>query len=235
MQYEINFIKIYSKLLESGDEELYIYELKDYIDKYLEKFISIDQIDKYLFYLNDIDYLLSFKVTALYYVTSQMINKINEISERKNTYIKHIKNTFEKLLRYRHILDSYEKIDIFSNINEEIITSQQDKKYNKVLNNIDTDILRIEIINRLLSLKKTFGNKMLRVLKFSFVTYDDIKIMRNCDIIMYYNENIKKISKYLNKYIDKCTALLEIISVINTTILTFDITIPLKNYNLVIE
>jgi hypothetical protein len=233
---ELEFVKIYSKLLESGDEERYIYSLKDYTDKYIQHFTHIKHINKYLFYLEEQNFLLAYKVSVLFYVLSQIINNIIcFVNNETKNYVTCARIVLNKMIKFKQNIDSYKKMLITEDFQDkEIICSHQDSKYNKIKKHIDENIVRIEIIDRLLNLKKTFGMNMLKLLKFLPITYDESKMLNNDELILYYNNNIKKITKSIDKCIKRCNAILDVTYVINSTILTFDVTIPLKNFEIVI-
>lgn len=233
---ELEFIKIYSKLLESGDEEHYIYSLKDCSDKHIQHFMHIKHINKYLFYLEDQNFLLAYKVSILFYVLSRLLNDVLYFTNYENkNYLTCTQSILSKMIKLKQNIDSYKKIIKNDDTQDkEIIYSLQDSKYNKIKKNIDENIVRIEIVDRLLNLKKTFGLHILKLLKFLPITYDESKTLTNNEFTLYYNNNIDKITKNINKCIERCNAIIDITYVINSTILTFDITIPLKKFEIVI-
>jgi hypothetical protein len=241
---------VYYELLKTQDEHQYVLALHSYLDKSLEhaaQFIEIKNIKKLIFHLETIKMHFAFKITLYNYIKSDLVSKILNTSRHNTnieTILKQNKIPLEMICEIENILlkqiaymNSYDTMShVFGNETDRT-DSCKIINYNPPYNIKQkwAEQTKEEAINRLILLSKYFGVKCLKQFDINLIKYHDVHEMKFSSLVKYYNKVIKKVKKELKKCVTYCDAYIEIEKTYSVMLITSDPSIPLNQYELVLE
>jgi len=241
---------VYYELLKTQDEHQYVLTLHNYLDEsivHAAQFIEIKNIKKLIFHLETISMQFAFKITLYNYIKSDLVAKILNSSKNNTkieTILKQKKIPLEMICEIENILlkqiaymNSYDIMSyVFGN---EVDRTDSCKmiNYNPPYNIKQkwAEQTKEEAMNRLILLSKYFGIKCLKQFDIDLIKYHEACDMKFSSLVKYYNKVIKRIKKELKKCLTYCDAYIEIEKTYSMMLITSDPSIPLNQYELVLE
>ena len=197
------FSQIYVCLLESDDEDKFIYDIGAMINKYtIDEINKIKDLRKHIFDLLGFGYDKAHKLSLLMYIRSELFSKINLMIVK---YIKlkkqinlneHILEIIVKVAKFFNdcdiFLSAFKLIPIVPAMPKEALESDPTDNKKNTSANAWFHETKNEMIKRL--------NQLVDYFTLSGVLQMGVKKVRICDI---YDMNHKKLTKYYNKMIIK--------------------------------
>lgn len=241
------FYMIYNTLLETKNQKEYVYNfniLLNTINNNLYKFVNVLHIKDLIFFLEEEQMLLAYKVTLYTYIKADLLGKIRNFCMMM-TYLRDIYdaniNLPEKMIKIENFLQKASKyIDAYKYISAIVKIEKDDVNIDKININNKTDIIwqthmKTEIVERLMLLTNYFGHDIMRDAGVIMIIYNNVLKMNFSNIVKYYNDTVKKIRKYIEKQNVIRDAYVEIDKVNMIIIVSCDHTISTDKYNIKLD
>ena len=197
----IRFYAIYYKLITNKNENIFVQDFDDTIEKYnIKNFVAILNVKKMVYYLKD-KFLLSYKLCLLAYIRSDLLKKCSFCYGEST-----IKLT-DEIDNYLEYIKSYAKIKPISSLDNHDFDDDEGKTFNK-------DSWYYETVNeihkRLILLTKYFDIDFLSNIGIEKISNTELNELNSIQTIKFYNSTIKKITKGLKTIHNYCDALIDV-------------------------
>lgn len=209
---------MYFSLLKTKDEIIYIKSLFELINKHgTEAFKNISNVKILIFNLKDENLIMSYKISLIQYVKSDIYCKIKDFIKINNmnmyitdnmSYTKDIENiliNIKNKITYINSFDSFNDTITIKDLNDE----NDNKKCNINAWYVET---KHEIINRLDQITKYYKVKLLKEIGVKILDSGHVYEMSYKDVAKYYNNLIETIKKYYKRNYELCGIYEEIIN-----------------------
>jgi hypothetical protein len=200
---------IYFTLLKTKEEINYVKSIFELIDKYgIYEFKNILNIKILIFNLYDEKLMLSYKMSLIQYVKSDIYYKIKDYVKINNIKILNDKlyddYIYDILLNIKKNIMYINSFDIFNNVSSNNLKDSfelydSDNQNNKYNMNTWCEETKHEIINRLILITSYFKIKLLKELGIKKIKNNMIIEMTYSELAKYYNNSIEIIKKYYKR------------------------------------
>ena len=234
------FYDIYQFVLNTQNEDEYIFRLNELCNSEdsciaLLEFSKIPKIKSLIFELENEKLLLSYKMSLLTYIKSNIFGQIALIFQPNiaNYPYENIMDNIRSLKKYVFYMNAFNKFPVsFENFElsvDEKNTGQQ------VIFNSWYEETRFEIIERLYQLTSYFTVNFLLIMGHKKQSSESIHALTYKKLAHFYNKSIDKINNKLIEYQQLCDIYLEVEQSYTTCLILHDTDINLDTFELVIE
>jgi hypothetical protein len=214
------FYIIYHTLLNNRNQTIYAEKINDMLNEYnvcmyKAYFTQINYIKSLIFNLRDEHLDYSYKITLLHYVKSDLFNKLIECKIIKFNKENIIDSNALEIVIYssrilRNALTFTNAFTMMSELSDYIRPNSGNMMINANKDIILYNESKTEIIDRLDQLNRYFGINLFIAIDIKRIRRDIVLEHSYNELVIYYNDLVKKIQKYIKKYMHMCDAYVEI-------------------------